>query len=122
MLQALSCEGRVRPCLARARISPRSRPREGSFDLWRPAGRFTNIKFAFKRVDAATVQRAAKAAMPPPGVARVSCVYITAAIYSVAGCCRAAKVARNLRRRGGITRLAEEFPATCLSRGDEVSR
>lgn len=43
-----------------ARISPRTRAREGSFDLWRPAGRFTNIKFAFKGVDGATVERGHK--------------------------------------------------------------
>lgn len=29
-----------------------SRAAEGGFDLWKPAGRFTNIKFAFKRVGA----------------------------------------------------------------------
>lgn len=28
-----------------------SRATKGGFDLWKPAGRFTNIKFAFKRVD-----------------------------------------------------------------------
>lgn len=54
-------------------LSPRTRPREGSFDLWIPAGRFTNIKFAFKGVDGATVERATLL----PRVGRVSCVYIT---------------------------------------------
>lgn len=82
-----------------ARISPRTRPREGSFDLWRPAGRFTNIKFAFKGVDGATVERATKATMPRGDEGCVSCVYITLRIYSVVGGKCEPNVAHNFRRR-----------------------
>lgn len=65
-------------------LSPWTKPREGSFDLWRPAGRFTNIKFAFKGVDGATMERAAKATMPPRGGSRLMCVHYVG-IYSVVG-------------------------------------
>lgn len=118
MLQALSrgCFTRLSP--TRARISPRTRPREGSFDLWRPAGRFTNIKFAFKGVDGATVERAAKATMPRKDGPASSHV---CTLRENLQCCRASQTLRitfegNEGVLIGPCQVAEEFLGTCPSR------
>lgn len=93
--ESVECESPSPPRPSSPSVGTRSPPSpfsatEGGFDLWKPAGRFTNIKFAFKRVP-----------MPMRGLRGwIACVRITGWIYRVI-LEEAALEGRSSKKRGG---------------------